>query len=148
MKEEIDAWRNSTGLSLFKRPDIDPLKVAIDVSNNIDDLNLEEIDMALLVLANYHCFLSSELGKISARVFYFEDLFSTKLDASAASLSAGTVGERKALAIRKYPEISEIKNSLIKEQSKQAMIKPVVDSIKLKIDALKKVYERRGKNVT
>ena len=147
MKEEIEAWRNSTGISLFKRPDADPLKAAIDISNNIDELDLEAIDMALLVLANYHCFLATEIGRISARVLYLDDLFVTRIELSAAKISAATAGERRALALEKYPDISQIKENLIKEQSKQAMLKPILESLKLKIDALKKVYERRGKNV-
>jgi hypothetical protein len=148
MKQEIDQWRENSGLNYFARPGEDPLKRAIEMAANVNDLNLEQMDESLLVLSSYHNFLSSQSGIISARVAYLEDSLSTRLDLKAARYTAGSAAERRAIALSRDDELSALKEQLSKEQTKQLMLRPVVDSIRLKIDALKKVHDRRGRNVT
>ena len=147
MKNDIEEWRKNTGLEFFSRPMEDPLKNAIELSTGIDDLDLVGMDKALLVLSNYHNYLSSQMGIINARVIYLEDSYNSQLDLRAGKYTAPSIAERKAIAIAKSDDLGSLKEKLIKEQAKQAMLRPILDSIKLKIDALKKIFDRRGRNV-
>ena len=147
MKSEIDQWREQAGLNYFVKPETDPLKGAIDLSVNIDDLDLVAIDKALLVLSNYHNYLSSQAGIIAARVMFLEDSLNSKIDLRAARYTQPTAAERRAIAVSKDENMQKLKERLTKEQTKQLMLRPIVDSIRLKIDALKKIYDRRGRAV-
>ena len=147
MKTEIDQWREQSGLNYFVKPESDPLKRAIDLSVNIDDLNMVEMDQTLLVLSNYHTYLSSQSGIIGARVLYLEDALNSKIDLKASRYTAPSAAERRAIAISRDEDMQLLKEKLNKEQTKQLMLRPIVDSIKLKIDALKKIYDRRGRSI-
>jgi hypothetical protein len=147
MKVEIDKWREQAGLNYFVKPEGDPLKKAIDLSVDIDDLNLVEMDKAMLVLSNYHSYLSSQAGIIAARVFFLEDELNSRIDLKASRYAAPSAAERRAVAISKDEDARKLKERLAKEQTKQLMLRPIVDSIRLKIDALKKIYDRRGRSV-
>lgn len=146
MREEIEKWREQAGLNYFVKPGTDPLKKAIDLSVDIDDLNLVQMDETLLVLSNYHNYLSSQAGIIAARVSYLEEALSEKLDLKASRFTASSAAERRAIAVSRDDELKELKSRLSKEQSKQLMLRPIIDSVRLKIDALKKIYDRRGRN--
>lgn len=145
MDETMRRWREESGLNLFGRPEEDPLKKAVDLAANIGDLSLEELDSTIIVLASYHNYLSSQVGIIGARVEYLEEAFNTNLDSRSARYSAPSAAERRAIAISKNEDLSNISKTLRKERSKQLMMKPLLDSVRLKIDALKKIYERKGR---
>lgn len=146
--EDVEKWRTDMGLDFLVRPGEDSLKSALELSTNIDSLNLEELDETLLVLSAYHNFLSSQLGMLSARVAYLEDELDSKLNLRAAKYSAPSAAERRAIAISKDKGLLQTEENCIGERIKLNMLKPIVDSIRLKIDALKKIYERRGRNAS
>ena len=145
MKNEIVEWREKAGLNYFNKPENDPLKKAIDLSVNIDDVDLVYMDKVLLVLSSYHNYLSSQSGIIAARVSLLDEELNARLDLKAAKYSAPSAAERRAIAISKDEQCADIKKTLGKERSKQLMLRPILDSLKLKIDALKKVFDRRAR---
>lgn len=147
MKSEIEKWRNDMGFNFLVRPEQDTLKSALELSTNINNLNVEEIDKVLLVLSAYHSFLSSQLGMLDARVSYLEDELNSKLNLKASKYTAPSAAERRAIAISRDKDAAQLDKKLIKEKSKKNMLRPIVDSIRVKIDAIKKIYDRGGRHV-
>lgn len=141
--ESFELWKDSMGFSYFKRPEEDFLKIALDVSTNIDSFSPDEIDRAILVLSNYHNFLSFQLGELSAKVKFGYDKLNYNIDLIANKFNASNSSERRALAIANDENIQSYKDSLEKEEFKKNTLQPVVDSLKIKIFALQKIYERR-----
>jgi hypothetical protein len=91
-------------MGFITSPSEDPLRKAIQAGGELADANPRDIDEVVIVLTNYHFFLSSEMGRIYAA------LIATNSEMMRAKLN---------------------------------MIKPVVEAVKVKIDALKKIYDRK-----
>lgn len=148
MREEIGKWRENLGLEYFIKPDTDPLKKAIEMANDVEDESLAELDKALLVLSNYHAYLGSQFGIIGARVGYLQDELDYQVGARSAGYNAGSAVERRAIVVSRDENLNELRKSLDKEKTKLTMLKPILDSVKVKIDSIKKVYDRRIRNVS
>lgn len=102
--EELKKWRAETGIGYITSPAEDPLRRAIQSGAELSDCHPKDLDEVLIILTNYHFYLSSEMGRIYAV------LVATNSEVCRAKLN---------------------------------MIKPVVEALKVKIDAIKKIYDRR-----
>lgn len=146
VKEKISSWRGRVGLDFIKCPAKDPLKFALELgSSTIKNLPLEDIDEILLALSNYHIYLHSELGTITARVIYLENDLNMLVAPATSRLKGGHALERRAIAISANDKMIGLNKQLLAEKAKLEMLKPVCETIKTKIYSLNKIYERRLK---
>jgi hypothetical protein len=144
MKEEISAWRKGMGFDYIKRPAEDKLAAVFEVSSQmLDNIPLAELDDMLLILSNYYVFLGSEMGRISASIVFLTDSLKHSVAKKSSRMEGGTAMERHALIVAKDEELSVLNRKLIAANSKREMLQPIYDSIKIKIDSLKRVYFRR-----
>jgi hypothetical protein len=147
MKEELETWRRTTGLEYLAKPEEDMLKNALEMSpKKIVDLDLRDLDALLIILANYHVYLSAQLGVISAKVSFLEDQLLRVVGPVASKYSAGSAVERRAIAIQRADEsVKKMDGQLSTEKIKLEMLRPVCDAVRTKIDTMRRIYDRRAR---
>lgn len=146
MKEEIVNWQKTSGLDLIGKPSEDILRQALELYDvGAEKLTIQDLDLMLLSLSNYLIYMNAEIGKITANVNFLEDKLTKRCTPLTSSYTARHFAERRALAIEKKPELKEIDDMLVRERYKLDMIKPIADSIRVKVDSLRRVYDRRAR---
>jgi hypothetical protein len=145
LKEVIAKWRMETGLDFIKRPDNDLLKQCIELDGReLKALSGEQLDEAILVLSNYYLYLRSESGAIAGRIETMEDVIASASCELLGSMQYSNAAERRAKAI-KEPQMAPIASRVKEERAKRALLEPVVEGIRTKIDVLRRILERRAR---
>lgn len=144
MKEEISNWRKDVGLDFIKRPYKDKLESAITCSSNeLDKMEMSELDELMIVLSNYHLFISSEIGRLSASIRFLDDKLNMSVAKKTAKMDKGTATERYALVIATSEDLSKENEKLTMARCKREQLYPIHDAIKIKLDIMKRIFFRR-----
>jgi hypothetical protein len=144
MREELEAWKNKNLLNNIATPEVDPIKRALSIGKELCDLPIQDIEDVLLVLSNYYVYLSSEIGHLSARINY--------LDGELMRIVSGThtnhkyFTEKRQAIVAEDAQAGKIDGTLILEKSKYEILKPIVDGLRFKIDAVKRIHDRRARS--
>lgn len=116
---EISKWRDETGISLIDKPETDVIKWALGLNETPEDLGeenwLRQYNKAILVLSNYYLYLESECGLSVARFAYSLDL------------------KKNGVAVDE--------EVIMDNKAKMNILRPILDGLKNKIDALRKIYD-------
>lgn len=147
MKEELENWRKTTGLDFLAKPEEDVLKNALELTpKQTSGLDLKDLDALLIVLTNYHVYLSSQLGIVSAKAGFLDDELMKRVGPVASKYTAGSAHERRAIALARGDDsLKKLDAQLSSEKIKLEMLRPVCDAIRIKIDTLRRIYDRRAR---
>jgi len=124
----------------------DPLSIAIKImGREFGSLEFSDMDDIIISLSNYFGFLSKQVGEITARIIIFEDRLDLTVAPKASRYGASHARERRAIVIASHEDIGKLNNQLIEEKVKLEILKPICESIKMKVYSLNRIYERRVK---
>lgn len=143
---QINDWRKSIGISLVQRPAEDTLEKCIQVDGGtLNSMPMRELDESIVALSNYYLFLKATIGDLASRVQYINDLLDRKCSEAAAKMSGGHFLERKALALSKDTSLDKMNDKLNEYRAKIQILEPVTDGIKMKLDVVRRIYDRRAR---
>jgi hypothetical protein len=115
LKIEIEKWLKETGVDKLHPYETGELDWAINIGSELSTLEVEKVEAAMLILANYRLTIAHLMGLCFARVKYFE-----------------STGGR---------------DQLMGQRAKLNIIKPWHDAIEAKIAVVKKVHDRKVREV-
>lgn len=115
---DFKKWMDDLCVSKLSCPEQDKIIEALN-SDYFTDSSLDEIDLdiPIVVLSNYYMYLKFEEGKMAGRVSYLLD------------------------SLRSGAEINQ--ENLKDEKAKLAILRPILDGLKNKIDVLRKIYDKQ-----
>jgi hypothetical protein len=74
LKEEIDKWLKETGIDKLQPYDTGELDWAMNIGSELATLEVQKVEAAMLILANYKLTVAHMMGMCFARVKYFESI--------------------------------------------------------------------------
>lgn len=112
----IKDWLQDVGANEIKRPNVDVVMETLnsDIFNDEQDV---DVGKPLVILSNYFLYLKAQEGIIAGRVSYLLDAYRSNI------------------------EIDQ--DDLTNEKAKLAIIRPIIDGVKNKIDVLKKILDKQ-----
>lgn len=140
-RKSFEQWKDQLGLSFVYRPEEDPLRRAFRVES-LSTSSLREFADLILVLSNYLVFLNYQIGVIYGRMSSLEESLKLKSTAIASRYKAGHLDERRALAIMDDDSLSATDKEIRGLKAKLGILRPVSDAVKIKLDSLKRIFEK------
>lgn len=148
MKDYFDKWKSDIGLSFINRPDVDLLERSLKSNGQeLSNYSFNELDSIMVALANYNVFLNYKIGETSARITYLTDALDNKISVQTSKVIGGHYYERKALVLSENKELEDMSRMIVLEKSKLNMLEPVMFSVRNKLEIVRKIYERRIREI-
>lgn len=140
-KNKLSKW----GLDQLRKTD-DIKKYLALSPDEIDAMNLQDVDKALIILGQYQIYLQKELNYWSMRKERENKIFKEKLDLKAKDVVGGkgkTLAEKRAIALEKDEELQELKKGVEKAEVLAKTLDKIPDAINSQIVNFRKIEDTK-----
>jgi hypothetical protein len=141
-----EAWRTNMGLNFILRPKEDVLEKSISMDGrSVSTAAMAELDDMLTTLSNYYLFLQSSVGEVAAKIHYINEVLDRKCSEAASKVQGGHYFERKALVLARDEKLNNMNDKLTEYRAKLEILKPIADGVKMKLETMRRIYDRRAR---
>lgn len=128
LKEEYKNKLSKWGLDQLRKTD-DIKKYLALSPNEIDAMNLQDVDKALIILGQYQIYLQKELNYWSMRRERENKIFKEKLDQKAKERKGKTLAEKRATALEEDEELQKLKKGIEKAEVFAKTLDKIPDAV-------------------
>lgn len=128
LKEEYRNNLSKWGLDQLRRAN-DIKKYLALSGDEIDALNLQDIDKALIILGQYQIYLQKELNYWSMRRERENKIFKEKLDQKAKERKGKTLAEKRATALEEDEGLQKLKKGIEKAEVFAKALDKIPDAV-------------------
>lgn len=148
MKEEINKWRNDTGIVNIKNIDSSDVNKILEMpSRQLASMDAKELQHFLIVLSRYKMFLVKNLGELRSQLEFYNELLENQISLSSSRQHANTKEERRALAIKSDSKIGEYSEKISCIKIKYNELFGIPDAIQTFIDSINRLEYRKANNL-
>jgi hypothetical protein len=142
MEVEIKEFEKEMGIDKVVKPS--EVQKYLGMSRaELNTMNNQELDGALLVLSQYYVFIASAVGRAESESNRLDIELEDELNKGASTQSKSTLKERKAIFLKTNPEIAQLSEESKISSEKYLRVRLIPDSIKEMIQSVKAIYRRR-----
>lgn len=145
LKEEYGNKLSKWGLDQLRKTD-DIKKYLALSPNEIDAMNLQDVDKALIILGQYQIYLQKELNYWSMRQERENKIFKEKLDRKAKNIDSKkgtTLAEKRAIALEEDEELQKLKKGIEKAEVFARTLDKIPDAINSQIVNFRKIEDTK-----
>ena len=113
--------------------------------SELNSIDMSELDDVMIALTNYNIFINAQLGRLNAQAEFLENNLNKQMAEKVSRMGNGGFAERKILAISTVDKFNESDNNIKMVRSKINMLQPISNSLRIKIDCVKRIYDRRAR---
>lgn len=131
LKEEYKNKLSKWGLDQLRKTD-DIKKYLALSPDEIDAMNLQDVDKALIILGQYQIYLQKELNYWSMRQERENKIFKEKLDRKAKNIDfkkGTTLAEKRAIALEEDEELQKLKKGIEKAEVFAKTLDKIPDAV-------------------
>lgn len=142
LKEDYQNKLNKWGLDQLRKTNNIKKYLALS-PDEIDAMNLQDVDKALIILGQYQIYLQKEQNYWSMRRERETKIFKEKLDQKAKEREGKTLAEKRAIALEEDEELQKLKKGIERAEVFAMTLDKIPDAINSQIVNFRKIEETK-----